>query len=118
MAIAVCKAIKRLNLQNNFEMDVYTNTVLSNEIKEDTLPNIYLSTLVLKPEARGKKLTFYMYDYLFNILYPESNIFTRTWSTNIPHIKILSKFDFDEFIRKPNDRGEGIGTVYFCKTRK
>ena len=91
---------------------------VSNEIKENTLPNIYLSTLVLKPEARGKKLTFYMYDYLFNSLYPESNIFTRTWSTNIPHIKILSKFDFAEFIRKPNDRGEGIDTVYFSKIRK
>jgi hypothetical protein len=91
---------------------------ISNEIKENTLPNIYLSTLVLKPEARGKKLTFYMYDYLFNRVYPESNIFTRTWSTNVPHIKILSKFDFIEFIRKPNDRGEGIDTVYFCKIRK
>ena len=91
---------------------------VSKEIEESTIPNIYLSTLVLTPEARGKSLTYHMYDHLFNVLYPTSNIHTRTWSTNAPHIKILSKFDFVEFIRKKNDRGEGIDTVYFCKIRK
>lgn len=95
----------------------YRENYLSSEIGEDDLPNIYLSTLVLKPEARGKHVTYQMYDYLFNQLYPNHSIFTRTWSTNAAHIRILSKFDFIEFIRKPNDRGEGIDTVYFCKRR-
>lgn len=95
----------------------YRENYLSSEIGEDYLPNIYLSTLVLKPEARGKRVTYQMYDYLFNQLYPNHSIFTRTWSTNVAHIRILSKFDFIEFIRKPNDRGKGIDTVYFCKRR-
>ncbi len=90
----------------------------SSEIGENTLPNIYLSTLVLNPSARGKNLTYRMYEYLFDTLYPNSSVYTRTWSTNFAHIKILSKFDFEEFIRKPNDRGDGIDTVYFRKIRE
>jgi ribosomal protein S18 acetylase RimI-like enzyme len=83
----------------------------------DKTPNIYLSTLILRPEARGKNLTFNMYDYLFNAVYPKSSIYTRTWSTNAPHVKILSKFNFDEILRKKNDRGEGIDTVYYALIR-
>ena len=91
----------------------YSNDVISPE----SLPNIYLSTLILKKEARGKGLTQRMYDYLFNTLYPERNIFTRTWSTNLAHLKILSKFDFELIKTIPNDRGENIDTVYFAKMR-
>ena len=84
-------------------------------IAEDTLPNIYISTLVIKPEARGKHLTSQMYDYLFNRLYPEKNVFTRTWSTNAAHTKILDSFGFCELYRRKNDRGAGIDTVYFVR---
>ena len=87
----------------------YTNDVIS----ENTLPNVYLSTLVLAEEARGKKVTVRAYDHIFNTLYPNHSIYTRTWSTNIPHTKILSKFDFSELKRIKNDRGDGIDTVYF-----
>lgn len=83
----------------------------------DKTPNIYLSTLILKPEARGKNLTFNMYNHLFNVVYPNSSIYTRTWSTNAPHLKILSKFNFEEILRKKNDRGEGIDTVYYALIR-
>lgn len=93
----------------------FKENYLTNEIKNT--PNIYLSTLILKPEARGKNLTFKAYDYLFNVLYPKVSIYTRTWSTNFAHIKILSKFNFELLLRKPNDRGEGIDTVYFCLER-
>ena len=89
----------------------YTNDT----IKEEGLPNIYLSTLVLKPEAKGKGLTVRMYDFLFLQCYGDRNIYTRTWSTNIAHTKILSKFAFDELARMKDDRGEGIDTVYYVK---
>ena len=89
----------------------YTNDT----IKEEGLPNIYLSTLVLKPEAKGKGLTVRMYDFLFLQCYGDRNIYTRTWSTNIAHMKILSKFAFDELARMKDDRGEGIDTVYYVK---
>ena len=81
----------------------------------DILPNLYISTLVLQPETRGKGITKKLYHHLFNELYPTCSIYTRTWSTNIAHIKILQSFGFAELKRIPNDRGEGIDTVYYCK---
>ncbi len=80
-------------------------------------PNIYLSTLILKKEARGKHLTQQMYDYLFNTLYADRSIFTRTWSTNGAHLRILEKFNFTLIKTIPNDRGNGIDTVYFALKR-
>lgn len=91
----------------------YRENMVSAEIGEGTLPNIYVSTLLLHPESRGMRLTARMYDYIFNTLYPERSIFTRTWSTNLAHIKILSGFDFCEMKRIENDRGAGIDTVYY-----
>ena len=91
----------------------YTNDVIS----DNNLPNIYLSTLMLKSEARGKHLTQKMYDYLFNTLYADRSIFTRTWSTNFAHLKILEKFHFKLIKTIKNDRGNNIDTVYFSLTR-
>lgn len=80
-------------------------------------PNLYISTLVLQPETRGMGITKKMYHHLFCELYPEYAIYTRTWSTNIAHIKILQDFGFVELKRIPNDRGMGIDTVYYAKQR-
>ncbi len=88
----------------------------NDKIHSEDLPNIYLSTLIMRPEYRGQKVTQTLYATLFDI-YKNSNIFTRTWSTNIAHIKILSKFDFETIAVLKNDRGEGIDTVYFAKRR-
>jgi len=86
----------------------------NSEITDTELPNIYISTLIVKPEGRGKRLTQIMYEMLFKE-YETVNIFTRTWSLNAAHIKILSKFDFKEYKVLKNDRGEGVDTVYFIK---
>ena len=86
-------------------------------VPKNSTPNIYVSTLILAPEARGKHLTERAYEYLFNILYPKHNLYTRTWSTNFAHIRILSKFNFSELYRIKDDRGENIDTVYFEKIR-
>ena len=88
------------------------------ENREDVafaLPNLYISTLVLQPETRGMGITKKLYTHLFETLYPERNIYTRTWSTNFAHIKILQSFGFQEWKRIPNDRGAGIDTVYYAK---
>lgn len=74
---------------------------------------IYISTLVVSEAARGMGLTAKMYDYLFSTAYPEQNFYTRTWSTNAAHTKILSRFGFSEIKRIENDRGAGIDTVYY-----
>ena len=79
------------------------------------LPNIYISTLVVSKAARGMGLTARMYDHLFNVVFPDRPFYTRTWSTNIAHTKILSRFGFSELKRIENDRGPGIDTVYFEK---
>ena len=90
----------------------------SNEyISESDLPNIYVSTLVLSEQARGKGLTKKIYSHLFFDLYPERTVFTRTWSTNLAHTKILFNFGFLELYRKENDRGAGIDTVYYRKEK-
>ncbi len=93
----------------NFVNDVITS---------DTLKNIYLSTLIIKPKMRGKGVTKSLYDYLFNNLYPTYSVFTRTWSTNLAHTNILYKFGFKEFFRINNDRGQGVDTVYFALDRR
>lgn len=83
----------------------------------DTFPNLYICTLLLSPAARGMGLTAKMYAHLFDTLYPTHNLYTRTWSSNAAHIKILDRFGFAEIARIENDRGAGIDTVYFGKKR-
>ena len=95
-----------------FKLDLI-NAVLG----ADTLPNLYICTLLLSPAARGKGVTAKMYAHLFDTLYPNINLFTRTWSTNAAHLKILERFGFSLVKRIENDRGEGIDTVYFGKMR-
>lgn len=94
----------------------YKENYTNNEITTGHLPNIYLSTLISKPEARGKRLTQLLYGTLFDH-YKDCNILTRTWSTNGAHIHILSKFNFETLCTLKNDRGEGIDTVYFLKRK-
>lgn len=92
----------------------YTNDV----IKEDKLPNIYFSTLVAKPEAKGKRIGYQLFGHAYHTLYPECHAFTRTWSTNGAQIHMLPQMGFREIKRIVNDRGEGIDTVYYEKTRE
>ena len=89
----------------------YTNDA----IPPEHLPNIYLSTLVVSPAARGKGLTKRMYGALFE-QFADRAVLTRTWSTNAAHIRILDSFGFETLCTIPNDRGNGIDTIYFIKT--
>ena len=86
----------------------------NDKISENELPDIYISTIIVHPEGRGRGLTKKMYKILFDE-YKDVNIFTRTWSLNTAHIKILKEFGFETFSVLENDRGEGIDTVYFIK---
>ena len=85
---------------------------------EGDAPSIYVSTLVVAKAARGHGLTSKMYEHLFNTLFPDRHVYTRTWSTNAAHTKILARFGFTEYKRLPNDRGLGIDTVYFARLSK
>ncbi|MBR2897410.1 MAG: GNAT family N-acetyltransferase [Oscillospiraceae bacterium] len=92
----------------------FKENFVDERIGEEYLPNIYISTLLVAPEGRGKGLTRRMYEVLF-AEYEHANVFTRTWSTNEAHIKILSKFGFETMLVLKNHRGNGIDTVYFKK---
>ena len=96
----------------------FKRDLVNGVIGADTLPNLYICTLLLSPAARGRGLTSQMYAHLFDALYPHVNLFTRTWSTNLAHLKILERFGFSLVKRIENDRGAGIDTVYFGKMRR
>jgi ribosomal protein S18 acetylase RimI-like enzyme len=95
----------------------FKRDLVQGPLTADTLPNLYICTLLLSPAARGKGLTAKMYAHLFDTLYPDVNLFTRTWSTNAAHLKILARFGFSLIKRIENDRGDGIDTVYFGRER-
>ena len=86
-------------------------------LAEADMPNLYICTVAVSPAARGLGVTKKAYRYLFETLYPDRNLFTRTWSTNVAHMKILTEMGVREWKRIPNDRGEGIDTVYFENRR-
>lgn len=85
--------------------------------KISKLPNIYISTVLVSPEARGRGITGKMYETLF-AEYEGTSVFTRTWSTNAAHIRILEKLQFETLCVLKNDRGQGVDTVYFQRTTK
>lgn len=107
VAVEKGKLIGFVSFKENFVNDV---------IGEEQLPNIYISTLLVAKSGRGKGLTGKMYEFLFDE-YKDFDVFTRTWSTNEAHIKILSRFGFETLSVLENDRGNGIDTVYFKKRR-
>lgn len=82
-------------------------------IKEQSFPNIYVSTVIVGKLMRGKGVTKKAYDYLFNNLYSGYTVYTRTWSTNAVHEKILLSFGFTKIKIIKDDRGKGIDTVYY-----
>lgn len=84
------------------------------QIGPDKLPNFYASTCVVHPDTRGRGMMRGFYEAMI-ALYPDRDLYTRTWHTNYPHLKVLDRLDFSEIVRLPNHRGPGMDTVYFCR---
>ena len=80
-------------------------------------PNLYASTCVVAPEARGQGLMKSFYVKMAE-LHPTHTIFTRTWHTNHAHIRVLEKLGFTLIARLKDHRGPGLDTVYFSHTAK
>ena len=74
----------------------------------------YISTIIVEKSHRNRGITSQMYRKLFEIS-GNTPIATRTWSQNAAHIALLGKLGFREHSRIPNDRGEGVDTVYFVR---
>ena len=94
-----------MSFKKDFVSDIITN---------EYLPDIYISTVITGKNFRRQGITKGFYEKLSEI-YNDRNIFTRTWSTNISHTKLLKSFGFEEFKRIKDDRGKGIDTVYYLK---
>lgn len=81
------------------------------------LPNLYASTCVVHPDARGQGLMRRFYEAMI-ALHPTHSICTRTWHTNLSHLRVLERLGFSEIARLKDHRGPGLDTVYFCRTAK
>ena len=97
----VCKGF--MAFKRDFVCDYYKNT-----------PNMYASTCVVHPDARGKGLMRRFYETIMD-LFPSYSIYTRTWHTNVSHLKVLDRLGFSLLARLPEHRGPGLDTVYYCK---
>ena len=82
------------------------------EIPPSLSPNVYITTVIVHPFYRHHGITGSFYQHLFK-RFGCVNLFTRTWSTNLSHIRILSSLKFYEHCRKEDDRGPDIDTVYY-----
>ncbi len=85
-------------------------------IGKETFPNVYISTLAVHPDYRGRGIAKQLYAAILSS-FAECNAYTRTWSTNQSQMKILPGLQFEEIKRIKNDRGQGIDTVYFYRSR-
>lgn len=80
-------------------------------------PLVYVTTVVVSENLRGKGITKDFYKKLFTLpLDCKGNYATRTWSTNNAHLKILYELGFFEAKRIKDDRGNGIDTVYYMRS--
>ncbi|MDO5728994.1 MAG: N-acetyltransferase [Actinomycetaceae bacterium] len=74
----------------------------------------YVSTIIVDPHYRGQGVAQRLYNALFAIADEQGvSVSTRTWSTNNAHIALLKKNHFNLITTIPNDRGEGLDTVYY-----
>lgn len=85
---------------------------------EDEIETIYVTTIIVEEEQRGKGITTTFYKQLFASLGETDTVTTRTWSTNHDHIRVLMKVGFKLVKRIDDSRGQGIDTVYYRKTVK
>ena len=81
-------------------------------ISRNYAPNLYVTTVIVHPKHRHHGVAGKMYEKLLK-QYPRHYVFTRTWSTNLSHIRILLSLGFHEHCCLRDDRGAGIDTVYY-----
>ena len=90
----------------------FKKNYISSEIPPSMTPNVYITTVIVHPRYRNQGITNKLYCALLE-RFVGYHIFTRTWSTNDCHTRILSSRKFYEHYRLENDRGDGIDTVYY-----
>lgn len=85
---------------------------------KDWPDSCYLTTLCVHPAFRGQGISEVMYTEAEKDIeqkFPGTSVTLRTWSTNRAQEHILEKRGYSLVKRLPDDRGEGVDTVYFVK---
>lgn len=80
-------------------------------------PATYVSTLVVDPDSRRQGLARRLYHALFEGVPADTLdafVTTRTWSENEGHLALLDELGFERITTLPDDRGDGIDTVYYA----
>lgn len=78
---------------------------------------VYVSTILVREDARKHGIAEGMYRRLLSGAdHSNKLVCTRTWSDNTGHLALLDKLGFELGRDIPNDRGEGIDTVYYQKS--
>ena len=76
--------------------------------------NAYISTICVAHTHRRRGIAESLYDCL-EANAKEPYIYTRTWSQNASHIKLLEKRGYSLLRELIDDRGVGVHTVYYGK---
>ncbi|MDR2971769.1 MAG: GNAT family N-acetyltransferase, partial [Bacteroidales bacterium] len=82
----------------------------------------YITTICTHPDFRGRKLASQLYEFIEKSLpntVKAECVSTRTWNTNIEHIRLLEKRGYKLTCTLHEDRrdedGTMLDTVYYCK---
>ena len=92
-------------------MSFKKNYVCEN-IASEYAPNLYVTTIIVHPEFRHQGIAGKFYRSLMRT-FKKHYIFTRTWSSNKGHLRILTQLGFHGHCYLADDRGPGIDTVYY-----
>jgi ribosomal protein S18 acetylase RimI-like enzyme len=89
----------------------------SHEALDGYCPANYVSTIIVDRAHRRQGIATRLYRALLTDL-PSAlelpYVATRTWSTNDSHLSLLDELGFERIETVPDDRGEGIDTVYYA----
>jgi len=97
----------------------FRNNYCTSEL-EGYQPSNYISTIIVEPAHRREGLARRMYETILSDLPAEIRspyVTTRTWSTNVSHLLLLEDLGFENVATLPDDRGDGIDTVYYATER-
>lgn len=87
-----------------------------NDHVEPRLPEIaectYVSTVAVRPASRRHGYARQLYEALFKLPDVARDVVLRTWSTNAGHLRLLGSLGFVVLLTLPDDRGDGIDTLY------
>ena len=87
-------------------------------VLSDGVTYCYLSTMAVSHSCRGQRISPRLYgaalDWARDNL-PGRPVLLRTWSTNRAQAHLMPELGFDEVLRLPNDRGNGVDTIYYRK---